>query len=142
MNRNWLWSVLLFELGTLQLMFLLKYKIQYWWNKKTPKTLQSWRHQKSIINRQAFSIVRIVKNIFSVCNHFLETDSIERMEGSRQKRQRNYWSEVWDSDQCVWSRLRTKRMEHDNCDLWHQPTGWSITICIIGGTKLFWKSKI
>ena len=54
MNRNWLWSVLLLELVTVQLMFFL-IRFKYWRNKKTPKTVQSWRHQKTAIDRHAFS---------------------------------------------------------------------------------------
>ena len=59
MNKNWLWSVLLFELLTVKLRIKTDKRdfgnqFKYWRNKKTPKTVQSWPHQKSFINRQAF----------------------------------------------------------------------------------------
>ena len=54
MNRNWLWSVLLFELFSLHLMFLL-IRFKFRRNKKKPKTVQSWCHQKMIIKRRAFT---------------------------------------------------------------------------------------
>ena len=77
LNRNWLWSVLLFELGTLQLMFLL-IRFKYWRNKKTPKTVQSWHHQKTVINRQAFTLKYAERNrhMKKLCMYYVSLDLV------------------------------------------------------------------
>ena len=65
MNRNWLWSVFLLELVTVH---VLSYKIQILAEQKNTQNGQSWRHQKTAIDRHAFndSVDSIIEHLNSL----------------------------------------------------------------------------